>query len=59
MDTDIIDWPVPTVLCEDMSPDPTVYSHDSLALELGIPGKSSAKPTPEALTAAITFVDGQ
>jgi len=35
------DWPLPSVFTADLQPDPTEYSHDQLALELGILSKKS------------------
>jgi len=43
LDTAVQDWPLPKVFHPDLRPDATVYSHDQLALELGITTQRSIK----------------
>jgi len=42
LDYAVQDWPLPQVFTADLQPDHTEYSHDQLALELGIISKQSA-----------------
>jgi len=55
LDTALVDWPLPTVLQADMQPDVTAYSHDSLALQLGMTPASN-RPAGAAAVACMAEV---
>ena len=52
------DWPLPKVLYQDGTPDPTVYTHDQLAQDLAITGpvKPSQAPSGNSVAAALLTV---
>jgi hypothetical protein len=53
LDYQLQDWPLPKVITADGAPDLTAYSHDSLALQLGLAARSQVESNAVAATAQL------